>query len=390
MFAIESGRLFTAFLSIVAMTFGVIVIYAATLWLLPKFWSSKSQQRSFLKSTVVVNRIRPYGLIGLVASYALAVATHFFMIGFIPIVSALSQSSDVGVSVVRQAGYFELPSLMRYVSDYCVKAVGPALLLITYYLRSRLFWVVLLIGSFYSLALFTRMQPVIFLAPLLVYMLLSRRWAHAVITGFFIVVMLMTVTSVSSITIREALQDSLTVNDEPRFVDDDHGSSQGQQQDWRRTSALYAVYERALIVPGRVMDQWFQFYSQYNRFERGCGYRALAELLGCDYVHIPNKLYAEFYPDHVAQGMKGSLNSAHFMTDFANWGYWGLLASSLSAGLLFALIAIIYGYHPLALPMNLPLIVAAMESNLMTAVNSGGGWLVMTLLFMIFFRLSRH
>ena len=85
--------------------------------------------------------------------------------------------------------------------------------------------------------------------------------------------------------------------------------------------------------------------------------------------------------------MHGSLNAASFMTEYANFGPAGFLLSALMGGLLFAAVSLIYRNHPLALPMNLSLIVIAMETSLLTAINSGSGWLVMTAIFIVFFRL---
>lgn len=401
LFARSAGRAPTGFWAVCTLAAGVTAVYAAALWLARRLWPALAQRSAATQPAAApLDPSRQRWLLWLVAAYGLVVVSHFLLIGYIPIVTALRSNSDIGVSLVRQAGYFDLLPLMRYASDYCVKAVGPALLLITYYLRSRLFWGVLLIGSFYSMALFARALPLILLAPLLVYMLLTRRWFQAAAVVCLLTLMVGALISVSSITIREDLRktatEAIVLSDEARSVGKGYQAAPKleappkAEQDWRRTSALYAVYDRALIVPGQVLEQWFYYYDRSDRREHGCGYRVLARLLGCDYVHIPTKLYAVFYQDNIAQGMKGSLNAASFMTDFANWGYAGLAASSLMAGLLFALVALIYRDHPLALSMNLPLIVAAMESNLMTAVNSGGGWLVMTLLFILFFRLSRQ
>lgn len=398
LFSLRVSRAAIGFWAVCGLALGVIAVYASALWLARRLWRTTQAPREARPGVAALDPMRRRLLLWLVVAYGLVVVSHLLLIGYIPIVTALRSSSDIGVSLVRQAGYFDLPPLMRYASDYSVKAVGPALLLITYYLRSRLFWVVLLIGGFYSMALIARVLPLILLAPLLVYMLLSRRWFQAAAVVCLLALMVGALASVASIAIREELRETATeaivLRDEARSVGKGYQASPAKspevEQDWRRTSALYAIYERALIVPGQVIDQWFYYYDRPDRREHGCGYRVLARAIGCEYVHIPTKLYAVFYQDNIAQGMKGSLNAASFMTDFANWGYVGLAVSAFMGGLLFALVALIYRDHPLALSMNLPLIVVAMETNLMTAVNSGGGWLVMTLFFILFFRLNKQ
>lgn len=406
LFSHSSGRAPTGFWVVCGLAAGGTAVYALVLWLAWRLWPAITELRAATHPIAQLNPARQRWLFWLVVAYGLVVASHFLLLGYVPIVSALSSTTDIGVSLVRQAGYFDLPPLMRYASDYSVKAVGPALLLITYYLRSRLFWGVLLIGVFYSMALFARVLPLMLLSPLLVYMLLSRRWLSAAAVLGLLALMVGALTTLSSISIREDLRETVTevvvLSEEARSVGIGYQTASKKEtppkkeappkvkQEWQSTSALYGIYERALIVPGQVLDQWFYYYERSDLREHGCGYRVLAILQGCEYVHIPSKLYGVFYQENMAQGMKGSLNAALFMTDFANWGYAGLAVSALMGGLLFALVYLIYLDHPLALPMNIPLIVVGMESNLMTAINSGGGWLVMTLFFILFFRLSRQ
>lgn len=315
--------------------------------------------------------LRRMVLTGLVLLYTAVVVIHFAYLGAFPILDAARSGSDLDISIVRQKAYLDLPVFMRYASDYSVKALGPALLLLTYYFRSRLFWAVLAVGIVYSFGLFARILPVILFLPLLTYQLMQRRWLHFINTLALMIFMLVFVTTTSSITLRGPAISSR--------VDDS-----------RRTSIVYTLYERTLIVPGRVMDQWFHYYREPRLREQGCGYRLLAPLLGCTYVHVPTKLYAYYYRENVELGMQGSLNAASFMTEFANFGSEGLVLAALFGGLVFMGVMLIYRSHPLALPMNLPLIVCAMENNLFTAINSGAGWLVMTFIFIYFFVCSSN
>ena len=78
----------------------------------------------------------------------------------------------------------------------------------------------------------------------------------------------------------------------------------------------------------------------------------------------------------------GSLNAASFMSDYANFGFAGISVSTILTALLFCLVTIIYRDHPLALPLNIPLILVSMETSIITALNSGAGWLAMTALFL--------
>lgn len=379
-------------LHVLGVAAGTIVVYGSALKLLERVRPSWTADLPVEPAGTMTPGIRTL-LTLMVGLYGMIAFGHFLMLGNIPVLEALTADTDLGVSIARQQGYFGLPGFMRYASDYSVKALGPALLLSTYYFRSRLFWAVLAIGVIYSLGLFARILPIILFLPLLIYMLMLRRWLHLAGAMTMLAVVLGSVTILSSITLRESTMrlaeepvNTLTsVEKMPKPQD-----LRGHDGDWRRTSAVYALYERAMVVPGQVIYQWFDYYDEPERRENGCGYRLLATKLGCSYVPVPSKLYAAFYPENYENGMRGSLNAASFMAEFANFGARGFLLSALLAGCLFAAIRVIYRNHPLALPMNLPLIVAAMESSIVTALNSGAGWLVMTAIFFLLFRARKE
>ena len=397
---------------------GTIAVYYGALKLLERVRPSWTADLPLPPVVTIAPRLRML-LTLMVGLYGIVVFSHFLMLGHVPVLEALTSDSDLGVSVVRQKGYLVLPNFMRYASDYSVKAIGPALMLLTYYFRSRLFWAVLVIGAIYCVGLFVRILPIILFMPLLVHLFMQRRWLHVVVAIATVAVLVGALTILSSITLREsamsATENSLNVlsgvvkmspsrdlrgevspsrdlrgevspSRDLRGEVSPSRDLRGEEGDWRRTSAIYALYDRALLVPGQVIYQWFEYYDEPDRRENGCGYRLLAEHIGCRYVPVPNKLYAAFYHENYENGLRGSLNAASFMTEFANFGPRGFLLSALLAGCLFAAVRVIYRNHPLALPMNLPLIVAAMESSILTAINSGSGWLVMTAIFLLFFR----
>jgi hypothetical protein len=192
-------------------------------------------------------------------------------------------------------------------------------------------------------------------------------------------ILVFAVTTVASISFRG---ESVNV-DQPGY----HIEERLVSEYWKKHAVVSSLIERAILVPGQVIGQWFNYYEREGVFEAGCGYRPVALIVGCEYVHVPTKLYSSYYPENVKQGMHGSLNAAAFMTDYANFGLAGFAIAAVLCGLLFSMSYFIYGDHLLALPFNLPLILVLMESNFFTAINSGSGWLVMTAIFFLFFRL---
>ncbi|MNQ91463.1 hypothetical protein D3C85_1068460 [compost metagenome] len=336
-----------------------------------------------------LSRTKSLVLLALALLFAAVFVAHMVTLGNIPILAALSSSDDYGISVIRQEGYFGLPLWLRYMSDYSFKALGPALLVITYLHRRRLFWFVLVVGSLYSLAVFVRILPAIFLTPLLLLMLFQRRWLHLALTTALLALLLTIATSASAPSIRNSFvpdAEKALITQIDKDLTSNYSAVKAPEKDWRTGSVMYAFFERALFVPGQVIDQWFYFYSRPEAREHGCGYRPLARLMGCEYVPIPSKLYQAFYQENTQRGMQGSLNAVSFMNDYANFGPIGVVVSTFLTALLFCGITVIYRNHPLALPLNLPLIMISMETSIITALNSGAGWLAMTALFLYFFR----
>ncbi len=332
-------------------------------------------------------------LIALAALYASIIIGHLWTLGYVPVLETFRQRDDISISIIRQSAYFSLPGWMRYASDYSVKALGPALLAIAFYYRSKIFWAVLVMGSFYCIALFARILPIYFLLPVIFLAIYQKAWRSVIVNASLLFLLLGLLTAVSAPTIRQNLAflgDILPAQEGALNFDLSLLQPElGPPNDWRSTSVSYALYERVAVVPARVLDQWFSAYRNVSSHEDGCGYRLGAKILGCDYVHIPSKLYERYYPENVAQGMKGSLNAASFMTDYANFGSLGFLWAGISAGILFAVIALIYRSHPLSVPFNLSVIIAMMETNFFTAINSGSGWIVFTIIFILFFRLRK-
>jgi len=379
-FTLAEGRAFANFWKIIGLVVGVGLVYALAWSAIGGFFGRKISFN--FKEPALLRRERHGVLVILVVLYGLVVFIHFYSLGTIPVIEAAFGSSDLAVSIIRQDAYFDLPWWMRYASDYSLKALGPGLLLLTYYFRSRLFWVVLALGFIYSVGLFARILPLVLFLPLLVYQLLSRRWIQCVGMCAVMLVMVFSVSKISSV----STERGSFASDGKIFTAANEESNKDsflvQRSGWESVS--YGLYLRVMVVPAQVMEQWFDYYSDASSLENGCAYRILARMIGCEYVHVPSKLYAVYYPDNVRQGMSGSLNSASFMSEYANFGLYGFFLSSLFGGLFFVGALLVYQGHPLSLPMNMPLIVTLMESNFSHSINSGAGWLLMTSLYLYF------
>ena len=342
--------------------------------------------------------------------FACVAVMHLTTLGYLPIVKAYDSGNDYEIARIRQDGYYTLAVWQRYASDYAIKAIGPIVLVLAARYKSPFLYPTLVVGIIYTSALFVKVNPVYLLLPLVVFYALTLQLMRSVfIAGIMVVTVGLCWTS-SSPAVREdagyllrvpmaSVAPAPTV---PAAKSSGHESvapaptvsaatSSGQESVApARTvpaakslghelpgAALYAsVRERFVIVPAQVTWQWFFHYTESEQRERGCGYRLVAKLLGCEYQHIPTKLYAVYYSDLVkSRGLSGSLNSGSYLHDFANFGYPGVIASAVVFTLIFTALRMFCGASPVLLSLSLMPVLSLMEMPISTVLNSGG-WLL--------------
>lgn len=314
------------------------------------------------------------GLQLLFVLFAGVVVMHLTTLGYIPMVRAFQSVDDYEIARVRQEGYYTLAVWQRYASDYAIKGMGPILLVLSAHFRSRLHYPALLVGLFYTTSLFVKANSVYLLLPLVVYYVLtSRKWRALLVAALMATSVGVNWTS-SSPPVRDDVADvvSTIIYNEPRKI----GEAKQVSGSIPGHTIFASVRERLVIVPAQVTAQWYYQYERPEMREKGCGYRLLAKVLACDYVHIPTKLYAIYYPDLVRKrGLTGSLNSGSYIHDFANFGYAGVVLGALVFGGIFTILRVFCrGAAPL-LALSLMPVLSLPEMPISTVLNSGG-WIM--------------
>jgi len=91
-----------------------------------------------------------------------------------------------------------------------------------------------------------------------------------------------------------------------------------------------------------------------------------------------------FYPEYAKQGIKGSVNTAHFMRSYANFGWWGLPISAILLASFFGFLNNIYRKTNPNLAFSLqifPLLLLS-SGSLLTLLFSGGWGLILVLIML--------
>jgi len=148
--------------------------------------------------------------------------------------------------------------------------------------------------------------------------------------------------------------------------------------------------ERVILLPGEIVSKWFDIIPEQKPFLYGCGYRFLAPILGCSYVEYQTELYPVFFPDYARRGFKGTVNTASFVYDYANFGKVGLVISGI---LLSILIFFIENLFEFDLVFNLSLnafYVFMLSSSALSTLLFSGGWALILLLFFVYKKTDKN
>lgn len=347
----------------------------------------------------------------LIASCGFVMA-HFAYLGHVPILHAFSSNDYYDIMRIRQSVFYEASALFRYVPNLLVKSVLPFLLLFYSVTRQRkLFWVTLVLGTFYGLSLLNKMFVVILFAPLVLHLCFSRRYFTAARIMVIPVAALALLVFVQNPQIRPEFwtaRSMATASGKPLFVEGTVSRRNAELALYPAVqvierfvpngiakkifeSTLYSVmqfvetiYLRVFIVPGEVVTAWFNNIPIKLPFAKGCGYRLVAALRGCEFRHNPSLVHDIENPKLVAEGVHGTMTAASFMEDYANFGAKGMVLGGVVLALVLIFVARLFaGEWRWALVLNFIPIAMILELPL-TTVMLTGGWVLTFLLYYVF------
>lgn len=153
-------------------------------------------------------------------------------------------------------------------------------------------------------------------------------------------------------------------------------------------SAIYksveALYDRTVIVPGEVMRQWFSTIPSQQPYLGLCGYRVIALAMGCEYIHLPRRVFEIIYADsYVKRGIVGNLNAPGFLMDYANLGGVGVMLSALLLAFMIAIFTTIFAGSAAFLAVLMPYFALTTEGPISMILNSGGLGIAAIILFLM-------
>jgi hypothetical protein len=325
---------------------------------------------------------------GLLIASAAFIVLHFAYLGQVPVFAGIRSDDYYDIMRIRQSVFYEASALFRYVPNLLVKSVLPFLLL--YYSvtgRRRLFWLTVVLGTFYGLSLLNKMFVVILFAPLILHLCFSKRLYAAARMMLIPLAALALLVFVQNPHIRPETwtpRDKATASGKPLVVEGYVSRKYTESATYPALQFIETIYLRVFIVPGEVVTAWFNNIPARLPFADGCGYRLVAVVRGCEFRFYPSLVHDIENPRLVKEGVHGTMTAASFMEDYANFGAKGLVLSGILLALVLTLIArlfagnwrwaLILNFIPISMMLELPL----------TTVMLTGGWALTLLLYYVF------
>jgi hypothetical protein len=295
-------------------------------------------------------------------------ALDMFTIGAIPVFQASSLKTVKELTELRANIHSDSSTVLVYITSWNLKALIPFALLHFYYVKRKWFFYILLcLGSFYSLALMQKSFIFSVLTPITIYMIIKRNYLHLLVLVGVLLTTLFILTAQLS-----------------HLVESDESYTNKPEEPTNWTTIPKGLAKRVFIVPGEMVSLWFSAIPDQRPFLYGDGYNLIAKMKGHRFVDYNEELYPLFRPEYTSQGLKGTVNVASFVREYSNFGYAGLvIAAVFLASFLYFLERLFVKNKLLFISLNAFPILLLSSSNVLTILFSGG-WAVIIVLYLIF------
>jgi hypothetical protein len=354
---------------------GIYVLVFAGVYLLLKQRFSTSEWQ--LKEHNVDRKWLVRSIDALILFTVLFQLVHYYMMGNVPVIKAMLSTDYYRIAQIRQDIKKVDSSLINYAASFLLKAIIPFLLFLLYSFDKKRFWIYFLVSAFYALALMQKAFIVSILIPLIIHLLLSRKWWRALFfVGTFMLGIILLVLTTNP-TLRPAPFDCGTC---------ENSAPEKDKQDNRIASTKVAdgLYHRVFITTGEMVGNWFFYVPDSIPYANGSGYRLGAKMLGKEYKDYSRLIYDKEYPLEAGMGFDGTATTAYFMYDYANFGNWGLAIAGIYLAVFLVFVNLLFknDFNNM-LSLNV-LYLLWLSSAPFTSTLFSGGWVLMLLLYWLY------
>lgn len=315
-------------------------------------------------------------LIGLSLSLIIA---HFLFLGYIPILKAISLNEADEIAWVRTNILIDSKTFFNYASSILIRAVLPFVLLFLLTKNKQILFIIFsLIFSFYAFALMQKSFIVTIFLPSAIYSIYNRSYLNFF---FSISLIIGTIISIGYIT-------NPTLNPVKTGIVKVPPSQTTKVKESSIFILFQGIKNRIIIVPGKMVSKWFENVPSKLPHLGVNGYRFIAKARGYNHHDYGKELYPIISKKYYDRGLKGTVNVASFMYEYAYFGWKGLILSGVLLALIFSSIEVLFlNNFIIKLAINCyPILI--LSSSALTISLLSGGWLFSLILYFLFLNQS--
>lgn len=303
----------------------------------------------------------------------LIIVSHIVSLGQIPTLKAMTLTTNDEVALVRQNISIETSLYMAYLSSFTIKAILPFSILILLIKKRKILYITLIIvACIYAFSLMQKSTILTILLPTLIYAFIKKDYLNAFISSTLVITLTIALTYIANPAISTTKIKQTETNRTEIKTKNESSSI---------TKVLIGLKKRIILVPGKMVSIWFKHIPANLPYLGINGYGFISKIRGLNHHEYGKEMYPLVYQK---QEIKGTLNAASFMYDYANFGLKGLVFSGLLLAISFLFIESIFkGYFTIKLSLNLYSILVLSSSSLTTLLFSGG-WSLIVILFYLY------
>ena len=300
---------------------------------------------------------------------------HMVTMGGSPAFESLEMMKTSEVNMNRKEIGIRAHSIWRYISSMNIKAILPFTLLLLLITKRKIYWIVFFAGLFYTFSLMQKSHVLSFLMPVLLYSLFTKKWLLAFKYTMSIALIIVGLVFVSNPPLRGGENDLKEASSNAIKVQEESG--------FQKISS--SLFKRVFILPGEMVGNWFEIIPKHKPFLRGTGYVSYCKIMHQEYHDYNLELYPVIYPYYAKKGVQGSVNAAHFMRGYSNFGNAGLIQSAIFLAIVFLVMNLLFENTGIETKLTLNLFpIFLLSSGSLTTILFSGGWGLILVLFWIF------
>lgn len=305
----------------------------------------------------------------------LLIGGHFIQLGNIPILKAITIDNANDIAWIRTNIDKDTSLFFNYSSSLLIRAILPfVMLFVIAKQKVKLFIVLSLVYSFYAFALMQKSFIVTIFIPSIIYLIFNKKMILIAYSFTLVIFTVLTIGYVANPHLNPIKKKEAAVKSKNQI-------SLNKNKKSSIRLLFGGLVKRVSVTPGEIVSKWFETVPEKVPYAGLDGYRFIAKLRGRTHLEYSKELYPIISKKYYDRGLRGSVNTASFVYEYANFGYLGLVLSAFFLALILVSVELLFkNDFVLKVALNFyPIII--LSSSAITTLLISGGWIITLVLY---------